>query len=159
MKRLLFLVLALLAFPAVASEPQLSPSAPKDKPASVAPDHMDSFEAAIAPYIAQAKSTYPTARAKFLDSLPKGQYFFVTTRLYDNTGAFEQVFIAVNSIQDDIITGRIASDIGRVSGYRNGDPYTFPESDLLDWLITHPDGSEEGNFVGKFLDGYQGSGV
>src|SRR5690606_18077567 len=100
MKQLLFLVLLLFVFPAAASEPRLSPDAPQDKPASVAPGQMDSFEAAIAPYIAQAKSTYPQARAKFLGGLPKGQHFFVTTRLYDNTGAFEQVFIAVISIQD-----------------------------------------------------------
>ena len=36
-----------------------------------------------------------------------------------------------------------------------GDPYTFPEGELVDWLITHPDGSEEGNVVGKFLDEWQ----
>lgn len=31
---------------------------------------------------------------------------------------------------------------------------TFPETDMLDWPITRPDGTEEGNFVGKFLDTY-----
>jgi hypothetical protein len=29
------------------------------------------------------------------------------------------------------------------------------EAELLDWLITKPDGSEEGNVVGKFLDTYR----
>ena len=159
MKRLLVLLLALLAFSAFASEPQLSPNAPADKPGSVMSGEMDSFETAIATYVALAKTSYPEARTRFLAGLPKGQYFFVTTRLHDATGAFEQVFIAVNTIHDGVITGHIASDIGRVSGFRNGDPYAFPESDLLDWLIAHPDGSEEGNFVGKFLDGYHGSGA
>ena len=28
----------------------------------------------------------------------------------------------------------------------------FNEKDILDWLIAKPDGSEEGNFIGKFLD-------
>jgi hypothetical protein len=42
-----------------------------------------------------------------------------------------------------------------VHGYRLGDRYTFPESELRDWLIAKPDGSEEGNYVGKFLDGYE----
>ena len=29
------------------------------------------------------------------------------------------------------------------------------ESDVLDWTISKPDGTEEGNFVGKFLDTYK----
>jgi hypothetical protein len=33
--------------------------------------------------------------------------------------------------------------------------YAFAETEVMDWLISHPDGSEEGNFVGKFLDTYQ----
>lgn len=28
----------------------------------------------------------------------------------------------------------------------------FKEKDIIDWLISKPDRSEEGNFVGKFLD-------
>jgi hypothetical protein len=28
-------------------------------------------------------------------------------------------------------------------------------SALLDWLITRPDGTEEGNVVGKFIDTYR----
>lgn len=159
MKRLLYIPLAFLALPAFAGEAQLSQNAPQDKPGSIAPGHVDAFETAIAPYVAQARSNFPAAKAKYLAGLPEGQIFFVTTRFYDNTGAFEQVFIAVSAIEDGVIRGRIASEIGRVSGYSNGDPYTFPESDLLDWLIAHPDGSEEGNFVGKFLDGYHDSGA
>ena len=34
-------------------------------------------------------------------------------------------------------------------------PVMFPESELVDWVITHPDGIEEGNVVGKFLDEWQ----
>ncbi len=54
------------------------------------------------------------------------------------------MFVTVASIKDNRITGRIASDIIGVKGFKNGDPYTFSESELADWLITHPDGSEEG---------------
>jgi hypothetical protein len=39
-----------------------------------------------------------------------------------------------------------------VSGFKLGQTYTFNESDLIDWFISKPDGSEEGNVVGKFLD-------
>jgi len=157
--RLVVCLFGLLALSAIAAEPQLSPNAPADQPVPVAPAQLDSFEAVIAPYIAQAKSTYPAAKAKYLAGLPRGQHFFVTTRLHDSTGAFEQVFIAVNAIRDGVISGRIASDINTVQGYKNGDTYSFAESDLVDWLIALPDGSEEGNFVGKFFDGYHGSGA
>ena len=53
------------------------------------------------------------------------------------------------------VSGVISTAIYAVAGYRNGQPYSFPESELVDWLISKPDGSEEGNVVGKFLDTYQ----
>ena len=82
---------------------------------------------------------------------PSGQL----ARSGGGTGAFEQVFIAVRSIEGGTIRGKIWSEIATVRGYRFGDAYAFPETELLDWLITHPDGTEEGNEVGKFLDTYQ----
>jgi hypothetical protein len=154
----LLLILALAAPAALAQDPQLSPHAPQDKPRSVAGDAMAAVEAAIAPYVAQARQTYPSAKNRFQSGLPDGHSFFVTTRLYDGSGKFEQVFIAVRSIEGGVISGRIWSDIRQIRGYKHGDSYSFSEEDILDWLITHPDGAEEGNFVGKFLDTYTGSG-
>jgi hypothetical protein len=90
-----------------------------------------------------------------LAGLPAGQSFFVTTRIHDRHGRLEQVFVAVHEISDSVIGGLIWSEIGVVEGYALGQPYSFEESKLLDWLIAHPDGSEEGNFVGKFLDSYE----
>lgn len=87
--------------------------------------------------------------------MPAGHNFYAVTNLRDGLGTSEQVFVAVASIKDNRITGRIASEIIGVKGFKNGDPYTFAESELVDWLITHPDGSEEGNVVGKFLDQWQ----
>jgi hypothetical protein len=54
-----------------------------------------------------------------------------------------------------MVYGRVWSDIRLLTKYRQGDYYTVPDSDMIDWLITQPDGSEEGNYVGKFLDTYQ----
>src|SRR5207237_10623773 len=100
---------------------------------------------------------YPEAKRRYLTGLPAGQHFFVVTNLRDGSGTSEQVFIAVVLIKDNRITGRIASDILGVKGFKNGDPYSFPESELVDWLITNPDGTEDGNVVGKFLDEWQKS--
>ena len=132
----------------------VSPDAPKDKPKTVTEDVARKFDEAIKPYIEKARKTYPDARKRFLDGLPPKHSFFVTTRLRDERGRFEQVFVAVKEIKDGRIKGLIWSDIEVVSGYKKGDSYSFPESELLDWTITNPDGAEEGNFVGKFLDTY-----
>jgi hypothetical protein len=107
------------------------------------------------PYIAQARASWPQAKQRFLTGLPPRHTFFVTALIVDPSDRREQVFIAVDSIQGGKISGKIWNRVDIVHGYRLGDRYTFPESELRDWLITKPDGSEEGNYVGKFLDGYE----
>jgi hypothetical protein len=139
------------------SEPPVSvaPNTPPDKPQSIEADEMKRFEEAIKPYVEKAKKTYPDARRRFLAGLPPKESFFITTRLHDKQGRFEQVFIAVKEIKEGIIKGVIWSEIQLVSGYKLGEAYSFPESELIDWTIVKPDGTEEGNVVGKFLDTYQ----
>jgi len=61
----------------------------------------------------------------------------------------------VDSIRGRTIAGRIWSDIHVVSGYAMRQPYSFSDSALVDWTIARPDGTEEGNVVGKFLDTYR----
>lgn len=135
---------------------QLSPNAPKDKPVDArGSEEVRRFEEAIRPYVEQARKTYPEAKARFLKGLPRGHVFFVTARLYDGAGRFEQVFVAVREIKDGKIRGVIASEIQTVAGFKQGDPLTLDEGGLYDWTISRPDGSEEGNFVGKFLDTLQ----
>jgi hypothetical protein len=139
---------------ASAYDPVLSPNAPKDKPAPI--PSMVRFDKAIAPYVAKAKASYPQAKQRYLAGLPPGQSFFMTARLSDPDGRIEQVFIAVQSIKDGTVNGRIWSEVLQVKGYRRGEAYSFREADMIDWLISKPDGSEEGNLVGKFLDTYKG---
>ena len=157
---LVFLAVAFLAIglpPASvqAAEPVLSENAPEDKPfhAETA-DDVEQMIKAMEPYVQQAKKTYPAARARFLNGLPEGEHFFVTTRLRDSEGRVEQVFIAVTAVKNGTIEGIIYSPIQVVSDYSYKQPYSFPESELVDWLITKPDGTEEGNVVGKFMDTY-----
>jgi hypothetical protein len=136
--------------------PELSPNAPQDQPVhSTGQAEVQEYRGAIAPYVEKARKSYPEAKKRYLAGLPAGQHFFVVTRLHDGSGKTEQVFVAVASIKGDRIIGRIATDIIGVKGFKNGDPYSFPEDELVDWLISYPDGSEEGNVVGKFLDEWQ----
>jgi len=153
--RAAIVALALLfsSWPAAALEdPRVSPKAPHDLPHHVVPGRYRQFVAACAPYVQKARETYPAAKKRFLAGLPAGHSFFVTIRLFDDHGHMEQVFVAVDEIRDETVSGRIWSQITSVTGYAFRDRLRFPESELIDWLITKPDGSEEGNFVGKFID-------
>lgn len=133
----------------------VAPNAPADNPKQVDASRKEKLEEAIKPYIEKAKKTYPEAKERFLKGLPPKETFFITTQLHDDKGKSEQVFIAVKEIKNGKIKDLIWSDVQLVSGYKNGDEYVFPEREMLDWTISKPDGTEEGNFVGKFLDTYQ----
>lgn len=137
------------------SQSPLAPDAPKDKPVSAESEQLAALDRAIAPYVKKAKETYPDAKKRYLQGLPPGHVFFLVTRLRDKNEASEQVFIEILSIADGKANGIIASDIHLVEGFKRGQAYSFPESALIDWLISKPDGTEEGNVVGKFLDTYQ----
>src|ERR1700731_733212 len=76
--------------------PQDNP-APADKPIAEATEDVAKYEAAIAPYIQKARETLPDAKRRYLDGLPKGQILYVTIRLTDPLGRFEQAFVKVNS--------------------------------------------------------------
>ena len=152
------IVISLLSFNLVcfgqnANEAPLSQSAPTDKPRNFHGDkQLEEYDTLIAPYIKKAKKSLPDAKKKFMTGLKNGQAFFLTTRIYDSLGNYEQVFIRIISWKNKNVSGTIANDIYTVKGFSFGQLIVFPESDILDWLITNPDGSEEGNFIGNFLD-------
>ena len=135
------------------NDAQLSQNALTDKPHNVKnAEQLEKYEKLIAPYVKQAKESLPQAKEKYLNGLDKGESFFFVTRIYDEVGRFEQIFVRVINWEDDKITGTIANDLETVKGFEYGQVIQFPEKDVLDWLIALPDGSEKGNFVGKFLD-------
>jgi hypothetical protein len=133
----------------------VAPNAPADRQLSATRAcQWDAARRAMAPYVARARASYPEARERFRAGLPARHTFFVTTRLRDERGREEQVFVAVEGIVDGQVVGRIWSRVFVVEGYRLRQPYAFPESELVDWMVARPDGTEEGNVVGKFLDTY-----
>ncbi len=133
---------------------QLTPVQPSDRPIYMQAEQAAKIEAAIAPYVAEARNSYPAAKLRFLNGLPPGQIFFVTVQLKDTKGHCERIFIRVRHIRGTILSGSIASDIVLLDGFKAGQGYSVDESEILDWLIAKPDGSEEGNVVGNFLDSY-----
>ncbi len=144
--------------PVPANDAALAPNAPSDRPVHVAAKESEAaealaaFERLIAPAVKQARSTLPQAKRRYLKGLPSGQAFFVTTRITDPDGQFEQVFVRVRHWQGAQVSGEIANALDNVKTYRQGQSISFPESAVLDWTISRPDGTEEGNYVGKLIE-------
>jgi uncharacterized protein YegJ (DUF2314 family) len=145
-----FLAITILHSPVRAGQ-----APPQDRPAGMSAEQAKRFEDAIAPYVKQARTSLPSAKAKFLSGLKPGEIFYITIRLYDDQRRFEQVFVKVNEWKGTAIHGVIASDLALIKDKRKGEKITCKEEDVFDWTISKPDGTEEGNFVGKFLDTYQ----
>lgn len=128
---------------------------PPDKPVSMdTDDKVAAYDRAIAPYIAKARATYPDAKRRFLAGLPPGSRFAVRVPLHDSNRR-EDSFVAVEKISGGKITGTISSRLNLVTRYKTGQQITVPESKIDNWVIVRPDGTEEGNPVGKFLDHYK----
>jgi hypothetical protein len=134
----------------------VSQNAPRDRPAGTTElCQWRALVAAEAPYVARARASFPAAKARFLHGLRPRESFFVTVMLTDSLNHHEQVFVAVDSMIGNRISGRIWSQILVVQGYRYGERYQTRDADVLDWMFAEPDGTEDGNVVGKFLDTYQ----
>jgi uncharacterized protein YegJ (DUF2314 family) len=134
--------------------------APPDKPVSVKGGAAVAYDKAIQPYIAKARATYPGARKRFLAGLPPGWKFAVSYRLLQEDKAskesrFEDVIVDIDRIKGGTIYGRIANKLNIVTNYRYDQAISFPESKIMNWLFVRPDGSEEGNILGNFLDHYK----
>lgn len=148
-----------LAF-GVANHSHAEKNRPVDNPIRTEGDSAIAYNKAIAPYVAKARKTYPAAKKRFLAGLPPGWRFCVSYRLLQNAPAahekrFEDVIVDVDSIKDGTVHGRIANKLGIVTNYHYDQAITFPESDVMNWLFVRPDGSEEGNILGNFLDHYK----
>jgi hypothetical protein len=152
MRELILVLTGVVALPSLHAQ-QAAP--PADRPFHTDSAAIACLDRAIQPRITEARRTFPNIRERFANGLPANHQFSVTTRLRDSTGRFEQAFVGVDSIRRDTIVGRVASHIAFVHGYRWGQRYLVPLVEVMDWTIVRPDGTEEGNFVGKYLDSLQ----
>ena len=154
-------VLLVVAAPAHAQRSvELAPNAPPDRPVDATLRcQLAAMKRAVAPLSAAARASFPAARERFERGLPPRHTFFVSTWLRDSAGHEELVFVAVDSVTGagdaTRISGRIWSPVQVVRGYSYRQPYVFPVADLVDWMVARPDGTEEGNEVGKFMDTYR----
>lgn len=103
----------------------------------------------------EAMKSWPEAKSRFLNGLPDEHSLFVTFILVDQEQRSEYVFLAVDAISEEGISGRLWTDVFVVEGFQHGDRFLVDENAISDWLISKPDGTEDGNLIGKYLDTLQ----
>jgi hypothetical protein len=153
-----FCLFALLVIATASVIPAQQPeSGPKNRPLVFSANFPTPFATEMKPHLAEARKTYPEAKRRFAAGLPAQYRFLVTTGLKLPDGKFEQVFILVLTVDEEkqSITGRIAHPRNIVETYKLDQIVTLPEVEVIDWTISHPDGTEEGNYIGKFLDAHR----
>jgi len=134
-------------------EPHVAPNAPADAPVYATDTTVAAqLRRILAPCFARARETYPSAKQRYLEGLSGRRSFFVSINLRDADGRIEQVFLAVDTLRVDSIRGRIWNEVTLVRGFQLRQSIIVPESEVLDWMFTNLDGSEEGNYVGKAVD-------
>jgi hypothetical protein len=99
----------------------------------------------------EAKRTLPQLRQRYQRGLPTGTTCYLTATVLNESATPELLVVEVATWQAGQVTGRIMrlSPEGRAIA---GTAVNFEEAAILDWLILRPNGMEEGNFIGKYLD-------
>ena len=82
---------------------------------------------------------------------PRGRSFYLITRIYEGD-LYEQVFVLIESKEDDTYHGKIVSEPMGPVNFQANDPVSLQKHNVVDWLIVNQDGTEEGNLLGKAVD-------
>src|ERR1051325_5410845 len=103
LKKIILVLLAFFPlFAGAQNDGNLPGRAPTDQPVKFSGEQkLKAFDKEIEPYVKQARKTFAKAKKRFRKGLPKGEIFFVTVRIFDNDGKFEQVFIRVKEWDGD----------------------------------------------------------
>ncbi len=102
----------LIVFLSFSAQSPLAPNAPADKPVDVRSEaQFKKLKAAIAPFVADARKTWPAAKARYLKGLKPGESLFVSAELNDKKHHVEIVFIGVRKVAGAEISGNIESQL------------------------------------------------
>jgi len=108
----------------------------------------------IADIAREARKSLPRIKARYKNGLPVGQKLFVTTSVDDPQGRSEKLSVRVTEWRPNSIVGVIARQPLILTAMHQGDRMEIAERDVIDWTISMPDGSEQGNAVGKFIESH-----
>jgi len=105
----------------------------------------------LPPLVDKARQAYPDARKKFAAGLPRGDKFLIRAQVKDPAGVTDIAVVRVRTIIDGIIKGSVYTAPKKATGFAFGQACDVPEGELLDWVISKTDGTEEGDFMGHIL--------
>ncbi|AZZ93948.1 DUF2314 domain-containing protein [Hahella sp. KA22] len=143
-RSLLFIVFMLISSVAYTAESE-SESKYKDTPTNIDLE----LKGLLEKYVARARETLPYFKERFHSKSEKS--FYVVTKLYQGV-SYEQIFVRLQEIREDVFVGVIASEPAGEIQFNSGDRIDVPSAKVVDWLIVHEDGEEEGNLQGKVMD-------
>lgn len=112
------------------------------------------LDSAMWPQIEEAKQTLKEVHKRWNKGLPKGSQLFVTVRVYREDGQFEHVLGRVDKWVPNRFFTTVGSVLATTDRFKPGQSMSTEQTNVVDWKIVHADGSEEGNYVKKFLDEY-----
>ena len=95
----------------------------------------------------------PEIETKFKTNQLHPSDLYLVVILRDSIGLWEQVYMKVNHWEKDSINAILSTEMNIVKGYPYGSVFLFTQDNIIDWLIIHPDGREEGNYIIKYLTG------
>ncbi|SNC76363.1 hypothetical protein SAMN06265337_3348 [Hymenobacter gelipurpurascens] len=99
----------------------------------------------------EARRTFAQTRQRYSRGLPPGSQLYLTAQILNEAAVPEPVVVRVASWEAGRVVGhivRLHSDGTSVAAA----PAEFEEAAVLDWALLRPNGSEEGNHLGKFLE-------
>jgi hypothetical protein len=124
----------------------------EDHPVRLEGDALDEGERAMVALIRESQAELPHIRKRFEAGLREGEFLYLTVRLFHPDQSFEQAFVRVTEWTDQDVTGVMASELIGFTEPKRGDVLKFLESTAIDWTVTGPGGTEEGNRLGHYLE-------
>jgi hypothetical protein len=90
-------------------------------------------------------------KTRFLAGLPEGTRLSVRHGFPIANSAPEYLWVCVDSWSGGRIRGRLEVEPVRSADLRHGDAVELDESEVFDWIITHPDGVREGARLNQLI--------
>lgn len=118
------------------------------------PDYKQAYESylqSIEKPVKEAQYTISYVKDYFLNYGKEASEVYVIVIIRDESWRWEQVYLQVLLWEDDVIGGQLVNSMTVVSGYPRGAEFVIDQERVVDWLIIHEDGTEEGNFIINYL--------
>jgi uncharacterized protein YegJ (DUF2314 family) len=113
---------------------------------------LPSDDAALGAESARERSRLPALRAQFNQGLPSGAVIELKAPFARPDGEREMMWVQVVSWNGKAIKGLLKNEPYAIPTLHAGAEVEVNEDEVFDYLLRHPDGSEEGNTTGAMID-------